>query len=115
MTGRTVSEIAFQDAVAQYARFQGWAVAHFRPARSRADGGWRTPVAYDARGWPDLVLVRERVLFRELKSARGKVDADQQAWLDRLAAAGQDVGVWRPKDWGVIEATLARDFHHPTV
>ncbi len=80
--------------------------AHFRPART--ERGWRTPVAGDGKGWPDLVIVGSRLLVRELKSARGHLTQDQTAWFTTLHAAGVDVGVWTPADWlmGQIEAEL---------
>jgi hypothetical protein len=47
----------------------GWRAAHFRPARTAK--GWRTPVAADGAGFPDLVLVRRtRIVAAELKSGR---------------------------------------------
>jgi hypothetical protein len=50
-------------------------------------------------GFPDSVIVGPHgVLFRELKKQTGKVSAAQQKWNAGLAAAGQDVGVWRPAD-----------------
>ena len=49
----------------------GWRTAHFRPAMT--SHGWRTAVSGDGKGFPDLVLVSGRVLFVELKGARGKV------------------------------------------
>ena len=61
-------------------------------------------------GFPDLVCVGPRgVLFRELKTQRGKVSAEQQEWLDALAAAGQNAGVWHPASLlsGAIAAELA--------
>lgn len=71
--------------------------AHFRPART--DAGWRTPVAGDGKGFPDLVIVGPRgVLYRELKTVRARLTAAQQVWLARLRAAGQDAEVWRPYD-----------------
>jgi hypothetical protein len=52
------------------------------------------------RGFPDTVVCGPRgVLYRELKSERGRLTADQQTWLDRLTQAGVDASVWRPDDW----------------
>jgi hypothetical protein len=49
------------------------------------------------RGYPDLTICGPGgVLFRELKTQRGKVTAEQREWLDALTAAGADAGVWRP-------------------
>jgi hypothetical protein len=51
-------------------------------------------------GWPDSVIVGPRgVLFRELKTQKEKPRPAQQVIIDQLAAAGLDVGVWRPEDW----------------
>jgi hypothetical protein len=53
-------------------------------------------------GFPDLVVVGPQgVLFRELKSTRGRVTADQQRWLTALIAAGANADTWRPADWPV--------------
>jgi hypothetical protein len=50
-------------------------------------------------GFPDLVCVGPGgVLFRELKRQGKSPTPAQQQWLDALAAAGQDAGVWRPED-----------------
>jgi hypothetical protein len=50
------------------------------------------------KGWPDWTIRGPRgVLIRELKTQRGKVEPEQQEWLDALAASGADVGVWRPE------------------
>jgi hypothetical protein len=62
------------------------------------------------KGWPDWTIRGPRgVLFRELKSQRGRVAPEQQEWLDALAAAGMDAGVWRPASLlsGAIAAELA--------
>ena len=50
-------------------------------------------------GFPDLVLVGHRVVFRELKSHRGRLSAEQKAWYKALHGGGADVAVWRPGDW----------------
>lgn len=68
--------------------------------------------SYDSRrsipGWPDLVLVGGRVIFRELKSATGDLRPEQRDWRDLLHAAAADWAIWRPIDLesGRIEAEL---------
>jgi hypothetical protein len=86
-------------AVRELAHGLGWITYHTRMSK-RSDPGW-----------PDLVLVRgDRIVYRELKSATGKVSEEQQVWLDALAAAGADTGVWRPADLtsGEIQRDLLR-------
>jgi VRR-NUC domain len=94
----------FQATVIDTAGLTGWRVAHFRPART--ERGWRTPVEAGGAGFPDLVLVRDRVVFAELKGARTRVTGEQQAWLDALARAGAETHLWRPWDWDEIERVL---------
>lgn len=100
-------EAELQNAVIELAQLLGWRVAHFRPALN-ARGEWRTPVQADGKGWPDLVLVRDRVLYRELKSARGTLSVEQQDWAKSLRKAGADYDIWRPNEWvsGKIEQEL---------
>jgi hypothetical protein len=59
-------------------------------------------------GWPDSVIIGERVIYRELKSQRGILSPEQRATGDALKAAGADWKVWRPRDWltGGIELEL---------
>lgn len=92
--------------ILQLAGYLHVATAHFRPART--ERGWRTPVQGDGKGFPDLVLVRNRVLYREVKSTTGRLEPAQIRWRDVLLAAGQDWAVWRPEDWtsGRIEHEL---------
>lgn len=98
---------ALQPAVFELARALGYRVAHFRPAKT--EQGWRTAVAADGKGFPDLVLVgRGRVIFAELKGQYRQLEPEQVAWLDALRAAGAEVYLWRPRDWlsGLIEQVL---------
>ena len=85
--------------------------------RAGAAVGWTVYHTHDSRrsdpGFPDLVLVhprQKRVLYRELKAHRGQLRPAQIEWLNVLALAGQDVGVWRPTDWlsGRISTELAQ-------
>lgn len=84
-----MTEAQLQRAVTALAKQLGWRVFHVTWSPGT------TP------GWPDLVLIhptKQRVVFRELKTARGRLSAAQLLWLGDLTAAGQDAGVWRPAD-----------------
>jgi VRR-NUC domain len=85
------SEAEMLAAIIDAGRMLGWRCAHFRPARTGR--GWRTAVAGDGAGFPDLVLahpVAKRVLFVELKSAKGRLARDQEAWAATLIQAGAE-------------------------
>ncbi len=97
-----MSEQDLQDTVLPVAKLYRWLAVHFLTAPMRVDKGgrtvWITPFVGDA-GFPDLVLVRDRTLFRELKQDGKYPTPEQKAWLDALVASGQDAKVWRPADW----------------
>lgn len=105
----SMSEAQFQALVVDTARVLGWRVAHFRRA-TMANGRTVTPVAADGAGFPDLVLVHPDggVLYRELKTSRGKVAPHQRAWGEALVGAGADWAVWRPADWPDVLEQLQR-------
>ncbi len=90
-----VLEKDWQRQVIELARLLGWRVAHFRPAQTKH--GWRTAVAADGEGYPDLTLVRERTVWLELKRESGKPTEAQAAWLRDLHAAGAEVYLARPR------------------
>jgi hypothetical protein len=102
-----LSEAAFQRNVVQLARARGWIVAHFRASLNQR-GQWQTAVSGDGAGYPDLTLVRERVVFAELKAEDGRVRPEQTVWLTTLAATGAETYVWRPRDWDAIDRVLTR-------
>lgn len=98
-----MTEAAFQKLVLDAARLFGWLHYHTRDSRG------------SAAGFPDLVLVRvwpgkpPRVLFVELKTAGGRLRAEQQVWATTLAAVGGTVEhhVWRPTtSWETIQEAL---------
>jgi len=73
--------------------------------------GWHT--AYhtlrskgSASGFPDWVLVRERVVFLELKTETGKVSEAQAEWIAKLFLAGAEVYVVRPRHLEEIATVL---------
>ena len=99
-----MTERDFSSSIEATLRLCGWRWCHFRAAR--AAQGWRTPLSGDA-GFPDIVAVRGRpLLFCELKAEAGAVRPEQRDWLEALEAAGQEVHLWRPRDWDAITETL---------
>jgi hypothetical protein len=106
----TMTEAELQANVIELARLLGWLVAHFRsvPVKRGNRVVHMTPVQADGAGWPDLVLVRDRLLAVELKQDRRYPSPEQRLWLDALGLAGVETHVWRPAQWldGTIEAVL---------
>jgi hypothetical protein len=110
-----MTEAELQRVIVDAAALGGWRVAHFPPSRSHR-GGHLTAGAYDAvRGWPDLVLIRDRLIVLELKSARGRVTPEQAAWLDAFTAAGIDTRTVRPADLDALIAELLAAAHDAAV
>lgn len=92
-----MTEKEFQSDIVKAAKMLGWLCFHpYRSTRSEP-------------GFPDLVLVRDRVIYAEVKTATGRLSMHQKAWLHALEAAGQEAYVWRPADWpDAIMAALTR-------
>lgn len=91
-----MTEKVWQQTVVELAQLNGWLVFH--PFDSRRS----TP------GYPDLTLVRDRVVFAELKTEKGRLTPDQELWLERLEGAGAETHVWRPSQFDEVAAILAR-------
>jgi hypothetical protein len=88
------TEHAFMGRLLRLAKEYGWTCYHsYRSTKS-------------APGFPDLVLVRECVIFAELKTMTGKLTPEQATWLSLLQHAGQEAYVWKPQDWARIQARL---------
>lgn len=101
-------EEQFLSQVLALARLCGWRTAHFRTSLSKG-GRWITAVAGDGKGFFDLVLMRERVLFVETKSDVGRLTPEQRLWIEAAERAGCEVYLWRPSMWDEIVKTLERD------
>lgn len=98
-------EAAFQRQVLDLAKLYGWRRAHFRPARTV--DGWRTPVEGDAKGFPDLILLRGScIVVAELKRPGAKPSAEQTAWLEAFEAVGAVCFVWNANDWPEVVEVL---------
>lgn len=75
---------------------------------------WTAYHTHDSRrsqpGYPDIAAVRgSRLLYAELKSAKGRLTTEQRLWLDALWSAGAECYVWKPADLDWIEEVLTDD------
>ena len=116
-----MDEKALLGSIIDLARTLGWKVAHTPPVLASVRGGgkrWMTPVQADGKGFPDLLLVRERVLAVEVKGGNHKPTPEQADWLAAFRIAGCHAFVWTPRDWAdeTVHAELARrDRRDPVV
>lgn len=82
----------------------GWLVHHIR----RSDLG----LQQGHSGWPDIVAAhreRRKLVVIECKSATGRVEPWQEAWLRALRAAGVDARVVRPAEYDATWRWLVGD------
>lgn len=103
------------DAVAAYARTNGWMVAHFAAGGTASGRAFTTPTRYDGSGFPDLTMVRgSRIVFAELKrKGVRRISESQEKWMVSLIRVesdnpGVEYHLWNPLDWPSIERTLKR-------
>lgn len=87
-----------------------WQAQVFKLARVL---GWKKSYhTYDSRrsssGFPDVVLVRDRVVYLELKREKTGCTPAQVDWLRDLNAAGAEVYVVRPRNLQALALVLAR-------
>lgn len=69
---------------------------------------WKLHAKRAREGFPDWTIVGPGgLIFRELKRQREEPTRAQQAWLDALAGAGADAGVWKPSD--LLSGRVARE------
>ena len=99
------SEALFQGKVIGLAKQHDWLIFH--PLTTQRKGAWST-FSLGHKGYPDLTLARagEGVLFAELKTEKGKLNAEQLRWRFELEQAGAEYHLWRPSDWDLIVGRL---------
>lgn len=120
----TDTEIVFERKLVELAHTFGWKVASFRQAGGK-NGGFRTPVKYDGKGYPDLTLVHERgyIIFAELKRESGSTTSDEQTeWGRTLFDVANNIAIridrdewqpsvmyrlWKPRDGDEIARLLS--------
>lgn len=89
-----ITEKDWSGQVAALCRATGWLRYHtYRSERSQP-------------GFPDETLVRDRVVFLELKTETGKLSDHQKEWLTALHRAGAEVYVARPRDLQAVAEVL---------
>lgn len=94
MTGKELQEV-----IIETAKLFGWRVAHF-PAISTTRGGkqfWLTPVAADGKGFPDLLLVRDRLIVVEVKGRGDRMKPEQREWRTAFLLAKVPHYIWNEK------------------
>ena len=97
-TLKGLSEADFHNAVAAYAKSEGWTCFSIRKTGMMgSDGKWRGMA--DA-GFPDVIACRAgKLLALELKSETGRASPEQTEWLALLAAVpGVTARLARPRD-----------------
>lgn len=104
---RMITEANFLKQVIDLAHLMGWRAAHFRHALQR-DGKYITPVQADGAGFPDLVLVRERVIWAELKVKGRRLSDAQKEWKRAILEARGEYYIWEDSDFDDIVEVLKR-------
>ncbi len=93
-----MTEAQLQRLVMSLAAACGWQLRYHTHDSRRSD-----------KGFPDCVFLRrDRLVFAELKSQKGRVRPEQRVWLDALEASPAEVYLWRPADYvsGDVERVL---------
>jgi hypothetical protein len=83
----TMLEDELQEYVRSYCRDLGLPIQHVQDTRR----SWLP-------GWPDLVILGSRILWRELKTETNSLSPEQRAVGARITRAGGNWAVWRPRD-----------------
>jgi hypothetical protein len=91
------------------ARTLGWTCLHVNDSRREVVdrlGNHQIVGDADAAGLPDWILLRERIVWVELKRERGTMRPTQTAIIAAIRKAGGEAYVWRPSDWPEVVLAL---------
>ena len=105
----SIAEDELLSHVLRLVRTAGRCAFHIRYSQGVLQGahGPRSSDHDDASGIPDLVIVGGgEILYRELKTERGRVDPAQRRWGTTLLENSGNYGIWRPSDEARIRAEL---------
>ena len=89
-----IKEKHFQAQVIKIAKAFGWTYYHTYWSKN------------SPAGFPDLVLVKNKILYRELKTEKGRLTPAQKMWGENIKKAGGDWDVWRPSMADKIQEEL---------
>lgn len=90
-----LSEAEYLEMILDRAADQGWLAYHARPARVKGGRYVTAAQGNGARGFPDVIAARNgQLLIWEVKTQRGRLTAEQTAWLK--ATGGECI---RLEDW----------------
>ena len=94
-----MDEKTFQKAIKNFAQDLGYLHYHTHDPRGSEPG------------YPDSTISKGgRLIYAELKSAKGSLSNDQREWINALInVQGVECYVWKPKDWQDIIRVLAMD------
>jgi hypothetical protein len=103
-----MTESILQKAVIGRAQELRWKVMHPLPGQIPRGRGYATVTQGDGKGYPDLTLVRERIVFVELKGEGKYLSIEQKMWRDWIIGAGGEWYCWKPLQWfdGTVDSIL---------
>lgn len=107
MTSARLTEAAWQTQVMELAVRYGWLLHHNVDSRREAQRGFPDWVFAHPKGW--------RVVYAELKRAGGQPTLEQCVWIRTLAAAGEEIYLWRPADLPEVVDVLSGHLIRPGV
>lgn len=103
-----MTENEWQSLVIGYAASRKWKVHHqLIPFRIGRNGKPRAITEDETEpGFVDLVLVRDRIIFAELKTMKGQRSLVQAQWAEWIIKAGGEYHLWVPADYDDVCLTL---------